>query len=275
MSVIRLDDAWSPALEELLLHEPQVNLFLLGYADAVPLRRAVWYGVRHGQHLRAACLLLPGRLLVPYAPLSERDAEAIGALLRKRHRPTMMVGPRAACDALWEAFAPDAEVDRRYDQRLYVCDAAQPLDPVPGFRKATLDDLDVVAEHARRMEYEDLGRWPDAGDPAGWRHGIRRRIDNGQTWVIERDGQLLFQIHVGTVTAWGAQVGGTWVPPEHRGQGLATQGMLGLSRAMLPGHRQLTLHVNEANEPAVRTYRRAGYREDVPFRLITLMDDDG
>jgi len=272
VSVIRLDDAWSPALEELLLHEPLVNLFLLGYANAIPLRRAVWYGLRHGERLRAACLLLPGRLLVPYAPVDARDAEALGAALRKRHRPTMMVGPRAACDAVWSVFAPDADVDRHYDQRLYVCREAPETGPIPGFRKATVSDLEEVAQHARRMEYEDLGRWPDASSPATWRHGIRRRIENGQTWVIERDGALCFQIHVGTVTPWGAQVGGTWVPPEHRGQGLATQGMLGLGRALLPGHKALTLHVNEANTPAVRTYRRAGYVEDVPFRLITLRE---
>lgn len=273
MSVIRLDDAWSAALEELLLQEPQVNLFLIGYADAVPLRRAVWYGVPDGPRLRAACLLLPGALLVPYAPFSESDAEAMGSTMRKRHRPTMLVGPRAASDALWDAFAPDAPVDRRYDQRLYVCDEAPETGPVPGFRKATLADLPEVAEHARRMEFEDLGRWPDAADPVRWRSGIRRRIENGNTWIIHREGSLRFQIHVGTITAWGAQVGGTWVPPEDRGQGLATQGMLALGRAMLPGHRQLTLHVNEANEPAVRTYRRAGYREDVPFRLITLGEE--
>ncbi len=273
MSVLRLDDAWEPALDELLLRAPATNLFLLGYADAIPLRRAWWYGVRHGDRLRAVCLVVPGRLIVPFAPLDPRDATALGNHLRRRHPPAMMVGPRAACDALWEAFAPDAPLDRHYDQRLYQCTQPGPRHPVPGFRKAALDDLDVIAEQARHMEHEDLGRWPDADDPDAWRRGMRRRIERGQTWVIERSGEIVFQIHVGTVTAWGAQVGGTWVPPEHRGRGLATEGMAGLSRALLPGHRMLTLHVNEANTPAVRVYEKAGYVADAPFRLLTVAGD--
>lgn len=272
---LRLDDAWAPALEELLLDAPHVNLFLLGYADALPLKRALWYGVPDrglGERLDAVCLLLPGRLLVPYARTLDA-AGALGAFLRPRHRPCMLVGPRDTADALWDAFAHDAPVHRRYDQRLYRL-AAPPADPAPrGFRKAVLADLDVVAEQARAMEFEDLGRWPDASDRPGWVRGIKRRIDNGQTWVIEEAGELVFQIHVGTVVRWGAQVGGTYVPPAHRGRGLGLAGMHGLAWRLLPGHRELTLHVNEANAPAVRTYVRAGWQPDLPMRLLTVPED--
>lgn len=270
MRVIRLDDTWAPALDELLLQAPTTNLFLLGVADALSLKHAHWYGVPDDDRLRAVCLVLPRRLLVPFAP-DPIDATHLGRALRPHHPPAMLVGPREAADAFWAAFAPHAQVERRYDQRLYQrVEPPGPCEPIPGFRKATLRDLPSILEHSRQMEHEDLGRWPDAEDPKGWRQGVADRVQRGHTWVIERSGALVFQIHVGTVTRWGAQVGGTWVPPEHRGQGLAVQGMRGLIRALLPGHRRLTLHVNEANEPAVRTYERVGFQRDAPFRLQTV-----
>ena len=49
--------------------------------------RALW--------LLAAVLIVPTRLVVPWAP-DEAHAEMLGTTLRRRHRPTMMVGPRAA-----------------------------------------------------------------------------------------------------------------------------------------------------------------------------------
>jgi hypothetical protein len=32
----------------------------------------------------------------------------------------------------------------------------------------------------------------------------------------------------------------------------------------------VTLHVNEANHPAVRSYEAVGFRRSTPFRLMTL-----
>lgn len=271
MHVVRLTEAHGAALEELLLLDPPVNLFLLGYLDAVPVPRAWWYGALDGDRVVAAALLVPGRLVVPFSP-DPAHATALGRALGRRHRPCMMVGPRAACDALWAPWGRGARIDRWHDQRLYVCDthALPERDPLPGFRRAHPDDFAEVLDQAAAMEVEDIGRFRLDDDPDGFREGVRRRIQQGQTWVVERDGALVFQIHVGTETAFGCQVGGTYVPPAHRGQGLATAGMLELGRRLRRRHKRITLHVNEANAPAVRVYERSGYRPHAPFRLVTL-----
>ncbi|MCB9663340.1 MAG: GNAT family N-acetyltransferase [Alphaproteobacteria bacterium] len=274
MKVVRLTDRHAPAIEERLLDAPPVNLFLLGYLDAIPIARATWYGVpREDGALAGLVMLVPGRLAVPWCPEPEA-ADALGRTLHGRHRPCMMVGPREACDALWAAWAPaDTPVDRWHDQRLYVCDQAPAGEPLRGFRRAVVADLEQVVAQSAAMEWEDVGRRVLEADPGAYRAVVQRRIEAGQTWVLDRDGELHFQINVGTVTRWGVQVGGTYVPPAHRGQGLATAGMKELCRRLLGRHRMVTLHVNEANTPAVHVYERAGFRPHTAYRLVTLRED--
>lgn len=269
MAVQRLSHLHEAAVEELLQQDPVSNLFLLGFVDANSLSRGLWYGVTEGEHVRAVVLMLPGRLAVPFAP-DPALAGQLGRMLRPRHPPCMVVGPRTACDALWDAWARDVTPDRFYDQRLYVCREPPPGGPVPGFRKATLTEWEVVARQAGIMEEEDLGRNPATEHPELHDQVVRDRIRNGKTWVIEREGEILFQINVGTALPIGCQVGGTYVPPKHRGKGLATEGMRELCRWLLPKHRLVTLHVNEGNTPAVRVYERSGFERSAPFRLITV-----
>lgn len=269
MSVTRLTARHEPALEELLLCAPATNLFLLNQLTSLGPAEQPWYGVLEGERVVACAAVIPNRLLVPYAPHPEHAAH-IGAALRWRHRPCMVVGPRAASDALWSAWAPTTQHDRWYDQRLYVCDAPQTGPALEGFRRANPSDLEQVLVNADAMESEDLGRSPLADDPAGFREVVLKRITTGRTWVVARGGRVLFQVTLGVSTSFGTSLGGTFVPAEARGQGLARAAMAELSRRVLPRLTRLVLHVNEANTPAVRTYEGAGYRKDAPFRLITV-----
>ncbi|MCB9680964.1 MAG: GNAT family N-acetyltransferase [Alphaproteobacteria bacterium] len=272
MKVVRLTERHAPALEELLLTEPLINLFLLGYMDAVPIHRGYWYGVVEGDLVRAVVLLVPGRLAVPWSPDPEHAAR-MGETLRRRHRPCMLVGPRDASDALWSSWGYDAPVDRFHDQHLYVSDTPVAGAATVGFRRAVSGEWPVVARHAAAMELEDIGRRTLDEDVPAYEASVQRRIESGQTWVIQRDAGIVFQINVGTSTRWGVQVGGTYVPPALRGHGLATAGMSELGRRLLPHHPAITLHVNEANVPAVRTYEKSGYRPHAPYRLLTLRQD--
>ena len=46
--------------------------------------------------------------------------------------------------------------------------------------------------------------------------------------------------------------------------------MAELGRRLLPRVKRITLHVNEQNIAAVRTYEASGYRRHAPYRLVTL-----
>lgn len=269
MNVVRLSNHHDAALEELLLEDPVVNLFLLGVMSQTAIEAVPWYAVVEEERLRAVLFLTPDRLAVPWAP-DRRLAEALAMHVRWRHAPCPMVGPREACDAIWGLWAVSTKPDRYYDQRLYI--AEQPCEgpPVEGFRQARVEELGVIAANSAKMEREDVGRDPERDDPAGHRRTVESRIRRGAVYVIERRGQIVFQINLGMATPWGAQVGGTYVPDAWRGQGLAKDGMRALLRTLLPRYGRVTLHVNEANLPAVRVYEASGFVPSAAYRLIML-----
>jgi predicted GNAT family acetyltransferase len=264
--VSRLVPADEGTLEALLVREPVVNLFLLGFLATHPVDRALWYGVRDRGVLVGVALVLPDRLAVPYAPDADA-ASALGTYLAGRHTPSLVVGPRAACDALFARWSHGATPRRRHDQRLYRLEWIDDgIDP-DGFRAARWDERDVIARQAAAMEREDLGA-ERTEDVQLDEQVVQERIKAGRTWVIERENDIVFQVNVGTSHALGCQIGGTWVPVEQRGQGLATAGVAAACRRLLPRHPRVTLHVNEANAPAVCVYEKVGFLRDAAFRLI-------
>lgn len=268
MRVRPLTEEHEQSVAELLREDPAQNLFLIGFLTKAALERGYWFGAIEGTKVVGATLILHDRLAVPYAPRSD-VAQEIGRSLGQPPIPQMLVGPRDACDALWAAWSRHTRADRFYDQRLYVCSRA-PEAPTPiGFRRATLDDAEIISEYAGQMEAEDLGRNPALDDPGLHRQVIRDRIRTGKTWVIEEHGELVFMINVGTSLPIGCQVGGTYVPPHRRGSGVATRGMMALNRILLQTHGMVTLHVNGSNLAAVKTYERSGFEFHAPFRLIT------
>ena len=269
MSVLRLGREHEASTEQLLLQDVEANLFLLGFLDAHPIERMWWYGVVQGDRVQAVVMLLPGRLAVPWCP-DPAHAALLGHMLRARHPPCMMVGPRQATDALWAVWAPEVALRRRYDQRLYACTTPPRGTRVAGFRPARPHELEQLAVNAGLMEEEDLGRNPMRVNPRQHRQVVADRIGARRTWVIVRDRAVVFQINVGTITHWGVQVGGTYVPPQFRGRGYAKAGMLALVRELLRVHPRITLHVNEANAAAVRVYESSGFKRSCAFRLLTL-----
>lgn len=268
MRVRRVSQTDEHAIEELLDQDRLVNLFLLGFLAAVPMDESLWYAAFEGDIATGAALIVPRRLLVPFAP-EGHAADALGELLRAHHAPCMMVGPRAACDRIWSRWARDVAPFRRIDQRLYACEERPDGGGEP-VRRARSLDVPVLTDFARQMQIEDLGQDPAALDPERHAREVRERVDRGRTWVMEHEGEVSFVVSVGTITSAGCQLGGTFVPRHLRGRGIATQGMRAVTRHLLDHHAAVTLHVNEANAPAVRCYERVGYRRRAPYRIITV-----
>ena len=178
----------------------------------------------------------------------------------------MLIGPRAACDALWGGLGHGIP-KVCFNQRLYVCTTPSTGPRLP-IRLARLEEAEQIAPLAAAMMREDLGVDPRKPDPEAYLAQVRTRCRNGRTILGELDERIAFLLNIGTICDDGIQVGGTYVPPEFRGQKLSTAGMRSVTSALLSMTRCISLHVNEENTPAVRCYERTGFKRAAPFRLI-------
>lgn len=276
MRATRLDNGHHAVVKAFLERRPRVNLFLLGVLWRYGLQRtedSLWLGAFDGHGALSAVVFAPGG--APGggpAGTAVPDGEAaacalLGAELGRRGGTHMVVGPREPADALWAGLGdPPARV--RYDQRLYV--ATGDLGPVRlPVERARAADVPLLADFAGEMMQEDLGVDPRQVDPSGHYLRVKARVGRGSTWVHRRGEDLVFAVDVGTDVPLGAQVGGTYVPPAFRGQGIAREAMRAVAARLLHRVPLVTLHVNEANTAAVRCYEGAGFLRDAPFRLIS------
>jgi uncharacterized protein len=269
-------------VEALLCRDVETNLFLLGVlqtAGPTGLPPGAWWGadarperLRTGGDLAAlvfvaSSALANGRNLgVPVG--DPEGCRVIGEALRPYGPIRLVIGPRQASDAFWSGLGdPAARI--RYEQRLYVCHEVSE-GPELLVRRAMLAEAPVLADMAGQMMLEDLGEDPRLYDPEGHLRLVTERIRVGRTFVGVDRGVIVFKVDVGTRFDRGCQVGGTFVPPPFRGQGLSVRGMRTICRMLLDELPVVTLHVNEANLPAVRCYEGVGFERATPYRLMSL-----
>ena len=263
------------ALHNLLLSNIDANLYLLQLIQTNPIhqnRLVEWTGAFEGDRLIAVTCALgrskdrtPARLMMIHG--REDGAGYLGRFCLMRGGAQMLLGERLSTDAYWKSMnAPKPRLF--YDQRIYSCTEASEGPRLP-ISKATDTHFSMLHQYAAEMMLEDLNIDPRA-DEHQHERTINTRIQLGKTWVYERHSKLLFMIDVGMESPMGAQVGGTFVPPEFRGQGLASRGMRAICVELLKRVERVTLHVNEANIAAIRCYERAGFVRQTPYRLIAL-----
>ena len=75
-------------------------------------------------------------------------------------------------------------------------------------------------------------------------------------------------IEIGTRCSKGTQIGSTYVPPQFRGQGMATKGMRAIVNHLLQDTEFVSLLVNEGNTPARKCYERVGFEYGPDYQLF-------
>ena len=277
--LVSLEARHKRELLDFLEADPVAHLHLLTLLDRDSLKedtRGTWTAVRHARgHLRAVLYIrqsVSGGAVLSAVPVGEPAACSIlGQRLRRRGGARMVVGDRAACDALWLGMGrPDYRIS--YDQRLYVCRQPSEGPRLPVEPATTEDVIDLVPMHARMLE-EDLQVPRDQIDPLAQWAQLQRMVSTGRMFVCRNDDALAplrFCLDAGNASPRGTQVGGTFVPEAFRGQGVATRAMRAICDLILSdrGLPYVTLHVNEKNLPAVRCYERAGFEPAAAFRLM-------
>lgn len=199
-------------------------------------------------------------------------------LAGRPRRASSVVGPRPAVEALWEEMAPDwgGQVrEYRWSQPLLLADGEDVLLDAPGtrdgagpgrgsvgLRPAVLGEESAVFPASVAMFREEVGVDPTRGD-GGRSYGRRvsELVHAGRTYVVLRDGLVVFKADVGALFGPVAQIHGVWVRPSDRGRGLGRAAMAELVRQVRRDHApQVSLYVNAYNDPARRAYAAAGFR---------------
>lgn len=287
-ALVRIPASRTEELRDFLLTQPDENLFHLSVLDDRGVTSApgegpfCFVGLERDGRLRAVAFIGGIWFASPYAEKAT-DAADLGRALRdaapiarggatEALRLRRVVGERALTDAFWNAWSDGrAETVLSHPQQLMVARAPAPPSErlvLEGLRPAVPAEEAVVHEASAAMQLEELGVDPRLEEPATFRAQIAERLRSGRTWVCVERGEIVFKAEVAVRSRYGAQIGGVWVPPSHRGRGLASRGMADLTRRLLAQNRVVSLHVHEDNAPALAAYRGAGFGRVASFRLV-------
>ena len=137
-------------------------------------------------------------------------------------------------------------------------------------RRVRSDELDILLPACVAMFTEEVGVSPIGSDSGrGYRGRIRELIGAGRAFARIEDGEVVFKAELGALSSGAAQIQGVWVAPHRRGEGLAAAGVAAVAAIAVPRMApQVSLYVNQHNEPALRAYRRVGFEQVGTFMTV-------
>jgi GNAT superfamily N-acetyltransferase len=224
-----------------------------------PLNRGTFYGA----YDRQGSLL--GVALIGHATLVEtRVAAVLTAFADLAARCPFMhviVGVPQKIEPFWNSYsAHGRSVRRRCCEILFEqCDPGLPLEPVPGLRRAMLEDLAALLTVNAQMACAESGVDPLAIDPQGFRRRLARRIEKGRVWIWTEEERLLFKADLFAETPEVVYLEGVYVHPAERRKGYGRRCMSELSSRILAHSEAIYVLVNEQNQTSQEFLLRCGY----------------
>jgi RimJ/RimL family protein N-acetyltransferase len=278
-----LEPGDEPLLESFLLPRVESSMFLLGNS-------------------RAAGLLDDGQVYQgTYAALLE-GGEIAGVVAHYWNGNLVFQASRSL-NRLWQAavqasrrsigglIGPQNQVAKAKSAlSSRIADSAIQMDESEGLFCLGLDELIVPADLSsgrvvgRRVEPRDLDlvtAWRVAynveaigaqDSPELWeesRASMERSLQEGRTWVLEKEGKPVASTSFNTAIKEAVQVGGVWTPPELRRQGYGRCVVAAsLLDARSEGVEKAILFTGEKNIAAQKAYAALGFRHIGDYRLM-------
>ncbi|MFN2482737.1 MAG: GNAT family N-acetyltransferase [Pyrinomonadaceae bacterium] len=225
-----------------------------------PLNRGTFYACRDEKGR------LEGVALIGHATLVEartgRALAAFARVARGRDDLHMIMGEQEAVADFWRNYSGGGQ-GLRLACRETLFELRCPVavgEMVEGLRLATADDLEMVMPAQAELALAESGVNPMEHDPEGFRRRTARRIEQGRTWVIVRDGVLAFKAEVQSETTEVVYLEGVYVAPSERGRGFGSRCLSQLCRQVLARVPSVCVLVNEQNPEARGLYRKVGFR---------------
>jgi predicted GNAT family acetyltransferase len=262
------------AVRRLLLKDPITNVFV-DHRIRVTRMEPRWlggeiWGYQEGDELVSICHAAANLAPVLGTPES-LDAFAARALAQGRQCGSIL-GPEQDVRHLWRILGPEWGPARsiRPRQPFMVLDHAPAVEPSPLVRRVRPDELDILYPACVAMYTEELGVSPEANNGAKlYRARVAQLIAKGHAFAHIEGDAVVFKAELGAVTPHAAHLQSVWVDPRLRGRGLAAAGVAAVCAQTLEDVAPVvSLYVNEHNEPALRSYERAGFVTTGMFATI-------
>ncbi len=204
-----------------------------------------------------------GSNLVLSTPCSAAACEGFARYARaKGFRVWVTVGEDALVEDFMAAYGRTHRriALERAGQRLYAM-THRPIAPDTdhGLRPADIREASALMQLDGAMVTEELGFDPFARDPEAYRRGWLRRIREDRSWVVERDGELIFKVDHSASSDDVVQLAGIYTAPTHRRQGIARDAITAMCRRLLRRIPVVTLYVDAQNAPAIGLYESLGF----------------
>ena len=274
MKVVRLANSDEAEVLQFLAQRPihTVAMMSLIHDNGIvsPFNRGTFYGCRdlNGR--------LEGVALVGHATLmetiSDRALAALAQIARECPNTHMIMGEKERVADFWGHYS---ETGRR--QRLACREwlfelswQVEARDAIAELRPATVNELELVMPVQAELAFAESGVNPLQVDPQGFRERCLRRIEQGRTWVVVDNGQLVFKADVISKTPEVVYLEGIWLREDCRRQNLGTRFMSALMRRLLEDTKSICLLVNETNESAQGFYRKCGFNFRATYETIFL-----
>jgi len=259
---------------EFLAQRPIHTVAMMGLIQDNGLENSLNRGTFYG------CRDLNGRLegvaLVGHATLietlSDRALAALAQVAQQCASTHMIMGEKERVADFWGHYAA-AGRHQRFACREWLFELSWPVEarePVQGLRRATPAELDLVAPVQAQLAFAESGINPLCVDPQGFRERCLRRIQQGRTWVIVEDGELIFKADVISRTREVNYLEGIWICEERRANGSGLRFMSELMRRLLEDTKSICLLVNETNKLAQSFYRKCGFHFRATYETIFL-----
>ena len=123
---------------------------------------------------------------------------------------------------------------------------------------------------SEEMLLEDFELSPGSLSREAIRESMRRKIQDGRTWILDDQGEIVFKVDISAQFSGGSQIEGVFTRPHRRGHGYAQEGVTAISAELLKSCPFVSLHVSRDNAPAKRAYEKAGFLPFAEFRLVLL-----
>ena len=232
--------------------------------------RGTFYGCRDlkGQ--------LEGVALVGHATLmetiSDRALAALAQVARECPNTHLIMGEKERVADFWSHYS-EAGRRQRLACREWLFELSWPVEAreaVTGLRPATPSELELVTPVQAHLAFVESGINPLEVDRDGFGARCLRRIEQGRTWVVVENDQLIFKADVVSKTPEVIYLEGVWLHSDCREKNLGIRFMSELMRRLLKDTKSICLLVNETNELAQGFYRKCGFHFRATYETIFL-----